>query len=103
MIMNGSNAVANLNNASDQDFIVLYMIGAGDISALMDVLSDAKNNGVQISLGSSEDAYGISTIDTSNPPHNVIVEYLANDGDANMDNRNDGRRLCRCPSDDEIH
>jgi|GEM_PF-77201 len=85
-LMNGSNAVANLNNASDQDFIVLYMIGAGDISALMDVLSDAKNNGVQISLGSSEDAYGISTIDTSNPPHNVIVEYLANDGDANMEN-----------------
>ncbi len=95
-VMTGSEAVANLTDASDQDFILLYMIGSGDISSLLDVLSDAKDNGAQISLGASGDIYGITTVDTLNPPHNVMVKYLENDGALNMENlvRYMGAALC---------
>ena len=82
-VMSGSDAVANLTDASDQDFIILYMIGPNDISDLESVFSDAKNNGAQIGFGSGG-AYG--TIDMQNPPHNVMQEYLSNDGYTNMEN-----------------
>ncbi|WP_319506857.1 cobaltochelatase subunit CobN [uncultured Methanolobus sp.] len=95
-IMAARDAVEELTDASDQDFIVVYMVGASDISSLLDVLSDAKANGAHISLGASEDMYGITTVDTLNPPHDEMIRYLENDGATNMENlvRYMGAELC---------
>ncbi|MCK5721605.1 MAG: cobaltochelatase subunit CobN, partial [Gammaproteobacteria bacterium] len=84
-VMSGSDAVANLTNASDQDVILLYMVGGSDIYNLKSVLFDAKDNGVQIGLFGT-DTYGISTINLQNPPHSVMQEYISKDGDVNMEN-----------------
>jgi len=84
-IMSSSDAVANLTDASDQDVILLYMVGGSDIYNLKSVLFDARDNGVQIGLFGT-DTYGISTINLQNPPHSVMQEYISKDGDVNMEN-----------------
>ncbi|WP_244602146.1 cobaltochelatase subunit CobN [Methanococcoides methylutens] len=83
-VMTGSEAIANLTDASDQDIIIVDMVGATDILKMAEVLSDAKDKGAQIGFGTG-DAYGIGTIDLQNPPHDVIKEYLDIGGNTNME------------------
>ncbi|WP_321430229.1 hypothetical protein [uncultured Methanolobus sp.] len=62
-----------------------FNIGVYDRRALISpqlsgVLSAAKDSGTEISLGNTADVYGLNTVDTQNPPHDVIIEYLDKDG-----------------------
>ncbi len=86
-VMSGSDAAdANLTDLSDQDVIMLYMIGANELPQLKDALIDAKNSGTEIGLIAVTDVYGIATIDMENPAHSVMKDYNYNGGYANMEN-----------------
>jgi cobaltochelatase CobN len=96
-VMSGAAAVnANLSDLSDQDVIMLYMIGANELPHIKDVLFNAKQGGTQIGLIATNDMYGIGTIDMENPPHNLMKDYNYNGGYANMENwiRCIGATLC---------
>ncbi len=85
-VMSGDDAAnANLTDLSDQDVIMLYMVGATELPHFKDALIAAKNNGTQIGLFGMNDAYGIGTIDMENPPHSMMKDYHYNGGYANME------------------
>ncbi|APH39365.1 protoporphyrin IX magnesium chelatase [Methanohalophilus halophilus] len=84
-VMDGAEAAANLTDVSDQDVIILYMIGATQITEIKDVLLDAKDNGAQIGMFGMDDGYGIATFDMTNPPYSFMKEYLYNNGYSNME------------------
>ncbi|MBN1322955.1 MAG: cobaltochelatase subunit CobN [Methanotrichaceae archaeon] len=84
--MDGEEVAAKLSNLSDQDVVILHMIGYIELSKFKDILLNAKAAGTQIGLNSTSDAYGISTIDLSGPPYNEINNYIYRDGYANMEN-----------------
>ncbi|TQD29550.1 cobaltochelatase subunit CobN [Methanolobus vulcani] len=84
-VMGGSEAVANLTDATDQDLIILEMIDSGYITDLLPVLSAAKANGADIGF-TSQDPNGLDTIDLLNPPHGVLREYMDNGGMVNIEN-----------------
>ncbi|HDN64984.1 MAG TPA: cobaltochelatase subunit CobN, partial [Methanosarcinales archaeon] len=86
-VMSGSDAAdANFTDLSDQDVIMLYMIGANELPHLKDALIDAKNGGTEIGLIAVTDVYGIATIDMENPPHSAVADYNYNGGYENMEN-----------------
>ena len=85
-VMDGTEAVANLTDVSDQDVIMLGMIGSNEIPEFKDALLAAKENGTQIGLFGMNDAYGVGNIDMENAPHNAITDYHENGGYTNMEN-----------------
>ena len=86
-VMSGSDAAnANLTDLSDQDVVMMYMIGANELPLFENALINATKNGTQIGLFGMNDAYGIGTIDMENPPHSTIADYHYNGGYANMEN-----------------
>ncbi|TQD29551.1 cobaltochelatase subunit CobN [Methanolobus vulcani] len=84
-VMDGSEAIANLTDATDQDIILLDMIGAAEIAKLVPVLSIAKANGAEIGF-STPDPNGLDTINMIDPPHSVLKEYMDNGGMKNIEN-----------------
>ncbi|MDA0524166.1 cobaltochelatase subunit CobN [Methanococcoides alaskense] len=84
-VMSGTEA-ANLSDVSDQDVIMLYMIGANELPEFKDELLAAKASGSQIGLFGMSDVYGIGTIDMENAPHSAMKDYLYNSGYTNMEN-----------------
>ncbi len=84
--MDGEEVAAKLANISDQDVVILHMIGYIELSKFKDALLNAKAAGTQIGLNSTSDVYGIGTIDMSRPPYSEINSYIYRDGYANMEN-----------------
>lgn len=86
-VMTGLEAANNPLNISDDDVIILYMVGANEFSKIKDELLVAKENSAQIGMfGMLADAYGIATIDMSELPYSTMTYYLYNDGYKNMEN-----------------
>jgi cobaltochelatase CobN len=86
-VMSGADAAnANLSDLSDQDVVMMYMIGATNLDRFKNALLNAKNNGTEIGLFGMGDTYGIGTINMENPPHSTITDYHYNGGYANMEN-----------------
>ncbi|MFP4655275.1 MAG: cobaltochelatase subunit CobN [Methanohalobium sp.] len=84
-VMDGQEASENLTDVSDQDVIMLYMIGSTTMPDIKDPLLEAKDNGTQIGLFGMQDNYDVSTIDMEKPPHNAMKEYLYNSSFSNME------------------
>ncbi|HJH32703.1 MAG TPA: cobaltochelatase subunit CobN [Methanosarcinaceae archaeon] len=84
-VMDGQEAAAaNLTDLSDQDAIMLGMIGFDEFPEFKDALLAAKENGTQIGLiGNSVDTYGVSNLDMEN---SILKEYHNNGGYTNMEN-----------------
>jgi cobaltochelatase CobN len=84
-VMDGAEAAAaNLTALSDQDVIMLGMIGANQFPEFKDALLAAKDNGTQIGLiGNSVDTYGVSNLDMEN---SILTDYHKNGGYTNMEN-----------------
>ncbi|KGK99331.1 protoporphyrin IX magnesium chelatase [Methanococcoides methylutens] len=83
-VMDGTEAVTNLTDVSDQDVIILYMIGGTQITEFSDVLLDAKGSGAQIGLFGMGDGYGLATFDMETS-YSFMKEYLFNSDYANME------------------
>ncbi|PQV43425.1 cobaltochelatase subunit CobN [Methanohalophilus euhalobius] len=84
-VMDGEEAAANLTDVSDQDVIILYMIGGTQITEFKDVLLDARDNDVQIGMFGMDDGYGIATFDMADPTYSFMKEYLFNADFSNME------------------
>jgi len=84
--MDGEVVAEKLANISDQDVIVLYMVGYVELSKFKDILLNAKANGTQIGLSSVSDVYGVGTINMSHPLYSELDSYIYKDGFANMEN-----------------
>ncbi|MCG7849641.1 MAG: cobaltochelatase subunit CobN, partial [ANME-2 cluster archaeon] len=83
-VMDGEGAASNLTDVSDEDVIMLGMIGANEFPEFKDALLAANVNGTQIGLiGNLEDTYGVSNIDMNN---NMMKDYHENGGYTNMEN-----------------
>ncbi len=86
-MMTGGEAINSSIDITNEDVIMLYMVGASELPQIKDKLLAAKNNGAQIGMfGMLSDVYGIATIDMDNPPYNAMTDYLFNDGYSNMEN-----------------
>ncbi|MEL4305763.1 cobaltochelatase subunit CobN [Methanococcoides sp. LMO-2] len=84
-LMNGEEATS-VSDFSDQDVIILYMVGADQIPLFKDALIDAQNSGTEIGVfGMGELATGVGTIDMDSLPHSVMVDYFTNSGIVNME------------------
>ncbi len=83
-VMTGQEAAAaNLTDVSEQDVIMLGMIGANEFPEFKDALLAAKNS-TQIGLiGNSVDTYGVSNLDMEN---STMKDYHENGGYTNMEN-----------------
>ncbi|MCD4808379.1 MAG: cobaltochelatase subunit CobN, partial [Methanosarcinales archaeon] len=84
-VMDGQEAAAvNLTDLSDQDDIMLGMIGFDEFPKFKDALLAAKENGTLIGLiGNSVDTYGVSNLDMEN---SAMKDYHENGGYTNMEN-----------------
>jgi len=83
-VMSGPDAV-DLTNVSDQDVIMVYMMGATNFDLIKSVLKNASKTGTQIGIfGMSETS--IATIDMENLPHSAMKNYNSNGGYTNMEN-----------------
>jgi cobaltochelatase CobN len=86
-VMTGLEAANTTLNVSEDDVIILYMVGANELSQIQDELLVAKGNGAQIGMfGMLADTYGIATINMSEAPYSAMTDYLYNDGYKNMEN-----------------
>jgi cobaltochelatase CobN len=86
-VMTGGEAINSSIDITNEDVIMLYMMGANELPQIKDKLLAAKNNGAQIGMfGMLADVYGIATIDMANPPYDAMTDYLFNDGYSNMEN-----------------
>jgi cobaltochelatase CobN len=86
-VMSGEDAAnANLADLSDQDVILMYMIGSNELPLFENALINATKNGTEIGLFGMNDVHGIGTIDMENPPHSAMKDYHCNGGYANMEN-----------------
>ncbi|WP_370574528.1 cobaltochelatase subunit CobN [Methanomethylovorans sp.] len=86
-VMTGAEAINSSIDISNEDVIMLYMVGANELPEIKDELLAAKNNGAQIGMfGMLSDVYGIATIDMGNSPYDAMTDYLYNDGYGNMEN-----------------
>ncbi|NYT18821.1 MAG: cobaltochelatase subunit CobN [Methanosarcinales archaeon] len=84
-LMSGEEAT-NVSDFSDQDVIILYMVGADQIPLFKDALIAAQNGGTEIGVfGMGELATGVGTIDMDDLPHSVMVDYFTNSGTGNME------------------
>lgn len=86
-VMTGLEAVNTTLNVSDDDVVILYMVGANEFPEIKDELLVAKGNGAQIGMfGMLTDPYGVATINMSESPYSAMADYLYNDGYENMEN-----------------
>ncbi len=86
-VMTGMEAINNDTDVSNDDVIILYMVGANELPELKDKLLEAQANGAQIGMfGMLADVYGIATFDMEASPYDVLKEYRVNSGYANMEN-----------------
>ena len=86
-VMTGLEAVNTTLNVSDNDVVILYMVGANEFPQIKDELLVAKGNGAQIGMfGMLTDPYGVATINMSEAPYSAMTNYLYNDGYKNMEN-----------------
>jgi len=83
--MTSASAVTSLNDASDQDIIMMVHIGANDLGDLEGVIDAAKANGTQVGCMMFQDT-GFGTIDMDEPPYSEMKEYNSNGGYTNMEN-----------------
>lgn len=86
MGMDGEEIAANLRNNTDQDVIILYMIGYNELPQFKDLLLSAKANGTQIGLVATSDIYGVATVNMDEEPYSPIKPYIYRDGFTNMEN-----------------
>ncbi len=86
-IMNGQEAINSTSlNLTNEDVIILYMVGANELPLLKDILLDAKANGAEIgTFGMLSDVYGINTFDMESEEYIILTEYFYNDGYVNME------------------
>ncbi len=86
-VMTGTEAINNDIDVSNDDVIILYMVGANELPELKDKLLEAQYNGAQIGMfGMLADVYGIATFDMEVPPYDVLKDYRTNSGYTNMEN-----------------
>lgn len=86
-VMSGQEAINSSVDISDEDVVILYMVGANEFPLLKGDLTAAKDKGAQIGMfGMLADSYGIATFDMLNPPHSAMTTYLHNSGYENMEN-----------------
>lgn len=86
-VMTGGEAINSSIDISNEDVIMMYMVGANELPVIKDELLTAKNNGAQIGMfGMLTDVYGIATIDMASPPYDAMTNYLYYDGSNNMEN-----------------
>ena len=83
-VMSGLDAV-DLTNVSDQDVIMVYMMGATNFGLIEGVLDNASKTGTQIGIFGMSDT-NITAIDMKNPPHSAMINYNSNGGYTNMEN-----------------
>ncbi len=86
-VMTGTEAINNEVDVSNDDIIILYMLGANELPELKDRLLAAKGNGAHIGMfGMLADVYGIATFDMEASPYDALKEYRTNSGYTNMEN-----------------
>ncbi|WP_440946045.1 cobaltochelatase subunit CobN [Methanosarcina sp. T3] len=86
-VMTGMEAINSDIDVSNDDVIILYMVGANELPELKDKLLEARDNGAQIGMfGMLADVYGIATFDMEASPYDVLKEYRVNSGYENMEN-----------------
>jgi len=86
-VMNGEEAINSTIDISNEDVIILYMVGANELPLIKDDLLEAQANGAQIgTFGMLADIYGIATFDMSDEQYSILTDYLYNDGYDNMEN-----------------
>jgi cobaltochelatase CobN len=84
-LMDGEEAT-NVSDFSDQDVIILYMIGTNHLSLFKDAIIEAQNGSTEVgSFGMDEFSTDFGTIDMKNPPHNVMKDYFNESGATNME------------------
>lgn len=84
-VMDGEDAASNLSDVSNQDVIILYMIGGTEMAEFKDQILAAKDSGTQIGLFGMDDSYNVTTFDMKSPPHNAMQDYLKNSSSTNME------------------
>ncbi|WP_407281920.1 cobaltochelatase subunit CobN [Methanolobus sp. WCC1] len=82
-LMDGEEAT-NVTDFSDQDVIILYMIGSEQIPLFKEALIEAQNSGTEIgTFGMDAYSEGIGTIDMDN--HSMMQDYFDEGGTSNME------------------
>ncbi|ABR55550.1 Cobaltochelatase [Methanococcus vannielii SB] len=84
-VMNGEEAT-NVESLSNQDVIIMYMIGHNTFQGFEGKLVDAKNNSVKIGLFGMGFGEHVTTFDMEKSPHDITKDYLYNGGFSNMEN-----------------
>ncbi|MDY0387430.1 MAG: cobaltochelatase subunit CobN [Methanolobus sp.] len=83
-VMSGGEFMNSTVDITNEDVIILYMVGPNDFPLMKDKLLEANNNGAEIGMfGMLPDAYGITTFDMDS---GLMPDYLYNDGYDNMEN-----------------
>ena len=87
-VMNGHEAINSTSlNLTNEDVIILYMVGANELPLIKDELLEAKASGTEIgTFGMLSDVYGVNTFDMESGEYSVLTDYLYNDGYVNMEN-----------------
>jgi len=86
-VMTCTEAINSGIDVSEDDVIILYMVGSAEMAELKDRLLAAKSNGAQIGMfGSLSDVYGVTTFDMEVSPYDALKEYRTNSGYENMEN-----------------
>uniref|UniRef100_UPI001F5E2247 cobaltochelatase subunit CobN n=1 Tax=Methanolobus psychrotolerans TaxID=1874706 RepID=UPI001F5E2247 len=86
-VMSGEEAIKGTINISNEDVIILYMIGSNQLPLIKDELLEAQANGAEIgTFGMLSDIYGIATFDMESDNYSALTDYLYNDGYDNMEN-----------------
>ena len=86
-VMTGTEAIIDDIDVSDDDVIILYMIGSEQMPLMKDRLIEAKTNGAEIGMfGSLSDIYGVVTFNMETSPYDALQTYRVNSGYTNMEN-----------------
>ncbi|SFM94306.1 cobaltochelatase subunit CobN [Methanolobus profundi] len=87
-VMNGEEAINNTDmDLTNEDVIILYMIGSNQLPLIKDELLEAQASGAQIgTFGMLSDVYGIATFDMESDENSILTDYLYNSGYSNMEN-----------------
>jgi cobaltochelatase CobN len=87
-VMAGEEAINATNlDLTNEDVIILYMLGSNQLPLIKDELLEAQANGAEIgTFGMLADVYGIATFDMDSDEYSILTDYLFNDGYDNMEN-----------------
>ncbi|WMW21082.1 cobaltochelatase subunit CobN [Methanolobus mangrovi] len=87
-VMAGEEAINNTNlDLTNEDVIILYMVGSNQLPLIKDELLEAQANGAEIgTFGMLSDVYGIATFEMESDNYSILTDYLYNDGYENMEN-----------------